>query len=177
MKLVFLFMCIGLYYCTLVQYKSGTIIKQIATLNSGSTTLLLIIQVPQTVNQPEYEYYRPCNYGLSLQTDLAHFGVPVSDWHLVMDRFQKLCKMFAKIKRLNFQLRTAYMDKIENARQSENLLSKNSSRKRRSIFSAIRHVFNIGDYDQQLKLKNLVNTLQTDQISTQGELVGLKFVL
>ena len=177
MKLVLLFLCIGIYYCTLVQYKSGTIIKQIATINSGSTTLHLVIQIPQIVDQPEYEYYRPCNYGLSLQTDLAHVGVPLSDWPGVMERFKKLCKMFTKIKKLNLQLRTAYVDKIENAREAEKLLSKNSSRKKRSIFSAIRHVFNIGDYNEQLRLQNLVETLQTDQISTQGELVGLKFVI
>ena len=171
MKLVLLFMCIGIYYCTLVQY------KQVVTINSGSTTLHPVIQIPQIVNQPEYEYYRPCNYGLSLQTDLAHVGVPVSDWPVVMDRFKKLCKMFTKIKKLNLQLRTAYVDKIENARGAEKLLSKNSSRKKRSIFSAIRHIFNIGDYNEQLRLQNLVETLQTDQISTRGELVGLKFVI
>ena len=168
-------MCVSVYYCTLIQYKSGTIIKQIATMNAGSTTLHLVVKIPQILNRTEYSYFGPCNYGVHLQTELAYNGI--SNWTTIMERFTKLCKMFAKIKRLNLHLRQAYIDKIGNARETIRLLSKDNRRTKRSIFSAIRHVFNIGDYDKQVQLKELVQTLHNEQITTEGELIGLRFVI
>ena len=47
----------------------------------------------------------------------------------------------------------------------------------RSIFSAVRHVFNIGSYDAQRKLQHTVEGLRDDQTSTNGEVLGLKFAI
>ena len=50
-------------------------------------------------------------------------------------------------------------------------------RKTRSLFSGIRHLFNVADYDKQLGLQRKVQNLQEQQFSNEGEIIGLKFVI
>ena len=66
MLFVFLVLLPGILHCTLIQYKSGTIISQEGVISAGSTNMHLIVQIPQIVNATDC----PCNYGFYLQTDL-----------------------------------------------------------------------------------------------------------
>ena len=48
-----MFVLLGYMDCILVQYKSGTIIKQQAMVTTGSTTMNLIVKVPTVMNTSE----------------------------------------------------------------------------------------------------------------------------
>ena len=74
MKISLVMMCVlGFYFpnSTLMQYKSGTIIKQEKVINAGSNTTNLIIQIPQLKNQMYYFYFRPCQYVNYIQVDFS----------------------------------------------------------------------------------------------------------
>ena len=78
MKISLIFMCVlGFYFSnsTLIQYKSGTIIKQEKVINAGSNTMNLIIHIPQLKNQTDYFYFRPCKYMNYIQEDLFNAGI------------------------------------------------------------------------------------------------------
>ena len=57
-----------------------------------------------------------------------------------------------------------------------NLLT-HASRDKRSIFSTLRHTFNIGSYNKQKQLESVVRNLESDQISTEGDIIKMKFII
>ena len=63
---------LGFYFSnsTLMQYKSGTIIKQEKVINAGSNTMNYIIHIPQLNNQTDYFYFGPCQSVNYIQVDL-----------------------------------------------------------------------------------------------------------
>ena len=190
MLFVFLVLLPGILHCTLIQYKSGTIISQEGVISAGSTNMHLIVQIPQIVNATDYAYPRPCNYGFYLQTDLIRRNMTtqntpgdprmkqMSTFNRTVEKFNQICKRFAQIKRLNSHLKRAYEEKIFNGyRAIELLTNQDNRRQKRSLFSALRYAFNVGSYDTQQKLRNTVNDLDRAIITTNGELIGLKFVI
>ena len=52
-----------------------------------------------------------------------------------------------------------------------------ASRVKRSIFSALRHTFNIISYNKQKQLEYVVMNLESDQISTEGDIIMTKFII
>ena len=167
-------MTIGMMIChgTLVQYQSGTVIRQKGFVTTGSTSMSLIVKIPSVYNQTYQPYYRPCSYGIPLT--ITRRNESNGDLY---ERYNALCKTFGKLRRLNLKLKRAYQDQVERAEEAISLLTVPHDREQRSIFSAVRHVFNIGSYDAQRKLQYTVEGLREDQISTNGEVLGLKFVI
>ena len=51
------------------------------------------------------------------------------------------------------------------------------SRNKRSIISANPNAFNIGCYNKQIIMELVVNNLEADQITTQRELIGMRFII
>ncbi len=186
MKCVLILMCVALYRCTLIQFQSGTIISQDSTLSAGSTTIHLIVKIEQLTNRTDYSYFRPCSYINLFHVDLAQASILNST--RVLDQFNALCKMFSKLKRLNTKLKDSFENKIAIAQATIRMLSDvdhdevlpqsdASPREKRGVFSSLRYIFNIGSYKMQAKLQTVVQDLQEDQVTTQGELLGLKFVV
>ena len=138
-----LIMVFGLYLTnsTLIQYKSGTIIKQLKVINTGSNTLNLVLHIPQELNQTNFIYFRPCNYVNYIQMDLMHARI-ASNVSKILTQFTQTCKIFTRLKRIHNQLRLSYEDKISESLGAINLLT-HENKQKRSIFSAIRYVFNI----------------------------------
>ena len=87
-------MCVlGFYFSnsTLIQYESGTIIKQEKVINAGSNTMNLIIHIPQLNNQTYYFYFRPCQYMNYIQEDLFNAGI-ASNVSTILTQLQKYVK-------------------------------------------------------------------------------------
>ena len=169
-------LCISMTYCdsTLVQYKSGTIIRQEKTLNTGSTSMHLVIKIPRLQNLTDYIYFRPCQYINMIRPDIESAGLQNAEF--IMNQFIDLCKSFSRLKRINLHIKRTYQQRIDLAQSAIDLLTV-QRRTPRSMFSAIRHIFNVADYDKQLKLKNTVNNIAEDIFTVNGEIVGLKFVI
>ena len=159
--------------CILVQYKSGTIIKQQAMVTTGSTTMNLIVKVPTVVNTSEHFYYRPCQYGERLRTELIK--LQSSKVNETMQQFTVLCKTFGRIKRIVSRLHEVYTEQTEHSRESIDLLMTNQRyqtlKNKRSLFSGLRYVFNLGSYSEQAKLRSKVRDLQEQQFTTNGEII------
>ena len=174
-----MFVLLGYMDCILVQYKSGTIIKQQAMVTTGSTTMNLIVKVPTVVNTSEHFYYRPCQYGERLRTELIK--LQSSKVNETMQQFTVLCKTFGRIKRIVSRLHEVYTEQTEHSRESIDLLMTNQRyqtlKNKRSLFSGLRYVFNLGSYSEQAKLQSKVRDLQEQQFTTNGEIIGLKFVI
>ena len=89
-----------------------------------------------------------------------------------------MCKRFAQLKRLNIRLKRAYKQRIFNGYRAITLLTNKDNRiQTRSIFSALRHAFNIANWDKQTRLRDTVSNIENAVITTSGELLGLKFVI
>ena len=89
-SLVLMFI-LGFYFsnCSLMHYKSGTIIKQEKVINAGSNTINLIIHIPQLKNQTYYFYTRPCQYVNYTQVDLFNAGT-ASNVSTILTQFTKV---------------------------------------------------------------------------------------
>ena len=159
---------------TLIQYKSGTIIRQHAMVTAGSTTMHLIVKVLTVLNSTDHFYYRPCQYGDCLRTELVK--LQSSKINETMDQFTMLCKTFGRIKRIVAKTQEVYNQQALHSSDSMDLLMSNH-RETRSLFSGIRHLFNVADCDKQLGLQRKVQNLQEQQFSNEGEIIGLKFVI
>ena len=178
MKISLVFMCVlGFYFSnsTLIQYKSGTIIKQEKVINAGSNTMNLIIHIPQLKNQTDYFYFRPCKYMNYIQEDLFNAGI-ASNVSTIRTQFTKVCKVFTKLKNINNKFKRSYEEQIDKSLEAISLLT-HASRDKRSIFSALRHTFNIGSYNKQKQLESVVRNLESDQISTEGDIIKMKFII
>ena len=160
----------------LIQYKSGTIIKRKGTLTAGSTTMHLIVQIPQINNASVFNYFKPCRYAPRFVHELEKLqGVNAS---YAAQQFNDLCHMFGQLRKLNIRLKQTYETSVIKSKEAVNLLTvKDKKRDKRSVFSAIRHMFNIGSYDGQKKLKKTIRNLEEEQITTEGEIIGLKFII
>ena len=60
---------------------------------AGSTTMHLIVKVPTVLNTTDHYYYRPCQYGDRLRTELVK--LQSSKINETVDQFMMLCKTFA----------------------------------------------------------------------------------
>ena len=101
MKISLVFMCLlGINFSnsTLIQYKSGTIIKQEKVINAGLNTMNLIIHIPQLKNQMDYFHFRPCQYVNDIQEDLLNAGI-ASNVSTILTQFTKVCKVLTKLKK------------------------------------------------------------------------------
>ena len=172
-----LFIVLGLYLTnsTLIQYKSGTIIKQLKVINTGSNTMNLVLHIPRELNQTNFIYFRPCDYVNYIQADLMHAGI-ASNVSKILTQFTQTCKIFTRLRRIHSQLRLTYEEKIDESLGAINLLT-HENKQKRSIFSAIRHVFNIADYNKQKRLEEIVNNLDQDRITVTGQLNDMTFVI
>ena len=178
MKISLVLMCVlGFYFSnsTLIQYKSGTIIKQEKVINAGSNTMNLIIHIPQVKNQTDYFYFRPCQYVNYIQVDLFNAGI-ASNVSTILTQFTKVCKVFTKLKNINNKFKRSYEEQIDKSLEAISLLT-HESRDKRSIFSALRHTFNIGSYNKQKQLESVVKNLESDQITTEGDIIKMKFII
>ena len=64
----------------------------------------------------------------------------------------------------------AYEEQIDKSLDAIGLLTQ-ASRDNISIFSVLRYAFNIGSYNKQTKqLESVVENLETDQITTEGDI-------
>ena len=70
----------------------------------------------------------------------------------------------------------SYEEQIDKSLEAISLLT-HASRDNRSIFSALRHTFNIGSYNKKKQLKSVVMNLESDQISTEGYIIKMKFII
>ena len=52
-----------------------------------------------------------------------------------------------------------------------------ASKDKISIFSALCHTFNIGSFNTQKQLESVVENLETDQITTEGDIIKMKFII
>ena len=111
----------------------------------------LIIHIPLKVNRTDDLYFRPCHNVHYIQIDLLHAGIS-SNVLKILTRFTQTCKIFAKLKRVYRKLELSYKEKINESLKAINILT-HETRGKRSIYSAIRHVFNIADYDKQIRLQ------------------------
>ena len=178
MKISLVFMCVpGFYFSnsTLMQYKSGTIIKQEKVITAGSNTMNLIIHIPQLNNQTDDFYFRPCQYVNYVQVDLFNSGI-VSNVSTILTQFTKVCKVFTKLKNINKQFKMSYEEQIDKSLKAISLLT-HASRDIRSIFNAFRHTFDIGSYNKQNQLESVVVNFESDQISTEGDIIKMKFII
>ena len=125
-------MCVLGFYLsnsTLLQYKSGTIIKQEKVISAGSNTMDLFIHIPQLKNQTDYFYFRPCQYVNYLQVDLFNAGIASN----VSTILTQVCKVFTKLKNINNKFKMSYEEQIDKSLEAISLLTHAS----RSIFSAL----------------------------------------
>ena len=64
----------------------------------------------------------------------------------------------------------SYEQQIDKSLEAINLLT-HESRNKISIFSALRHTFNVGSYNKQKQLASVVNNREADQITTDGDII------
>ena len=191
-KVLLLLLCAQIYQCILVQYESGTIIKQTNILNAGSTTMHLIVQIPKLIRQPSFTYPPPCSYIDNLHSDLHHLQSELHHIGIanampkILKEFTSLCNKFTTFKELLSHLQKSYVRKIERSIHELDLLSGNKSarlynpgarRHTRGIFSAIRHMFGIADYSRQKQLQSDIRKLDDNQFTMQGDLINMKFII
>ena len=133
---------------TLVQYTTETIIKQDKVINACSNTMNLIIHIPQLKNQMDYFCFGPCQYVNYIQVYLFNAGIE-SNVSTIFTQFTKVCKVFTKLKKINnrFKIKMSYDEQIDKSLEAISLLI-HASKDKRSIFSALRHAFNIGSYNK-----------------------------
>ena len=67
----------------------------------------------------------------------------------------------------------SYEEQIDKSLEAISLLT-HASGDKRSIFGALRHTFNIGSCNKQ---KSVVMNLESDQISTEGDIIKMKFII
>ena len=84
--------------------------------------------------------------------------------------------MFTKLKNINNKFKRSYEEQIDKSLEAISLLT-HESRDKRSIFSVLRHTFNIGSYNKQKQLESVVKNLESDQITTEGEIIKMKFII
>ena len=101
---VSLIIVLGLTNSTLIQYKSGTIIKQLKVINTWSNTMNLVLHIPRELNQTNFIYFRPCDYVNYIQADLMHAGI-ASNVSKILTQFTQTCKIFSRLRRIHSQLR------------------------------------------------------------------------
>ena len=70
----------------------------------------------------------------------------------------------------------SYEEQIDKSLEAISLLTY-ASRKKISIFSTLRHTFNIGSYNKPKQLESVVMNLESDQISTEGDIIKMKFII
>ena len=70
----------------------------------------------------------------------------------------------------------SYEEQIDKSLEAISLLT-HASRDKKSKFSALRHTFNIGSYNKQKHLESVVDNLETDQITTEGDIIKMNFII
>ena len=81
-----------------------------------------------------------------------------------------------KVEKINNKFKMCYEEQIDKSLEAICLLT-HASRDKRSIFSALRHTFNIGSYNKQNQLELVVKNLETDQITTERDIIEMKFII
>ena len=157
----------------IIQFDSGTIIEQQGVIHAGHINSAIIVRIPQLGDFPEYSYTRPCSYWHQFSTDLLYLHQNSSTGNDSSNRFSAMCRKFAQLKRINLSIRRHFIDHIGTAKENIRHLL----RSRRSIFSAVRHFLNIGDYDAQTKMKSMIDNLNEEQFNTRGQLNNMKFFI
>ena len=69
-----------------------------------------------------------------------------------------------------------YEEQIAKSLETISLLT-HASREKISIFSTLRHTFNIGSYNKQQQLESLMMNLESDPISTERDIIMMKFII
>ena len=67
----------------------------------------------------------------------------------------------------------SYEEQIVKSLEAISLLT-HASREKISIYSTLRHTFNIGSYKKQKQLESVVMNFESDQISTEGDIIKMK---
>ena len=70
----------------------------------------------------------------------------------------------------------SYEEQIDKSLEAISLLA-HASRDKGSIFSALRHTFNIESYNTHKQLESVVMNLESDQISIEGDIIKMKFIV
>ena len=103
MQLMIMMVGMIIWYGTLVQYQSGTNIRQKGFVTTGSNSMSLIVKIPSVDNQTYRPCYKPCSYGLPLTITKRN-----ESNRELYNRYNALCKSFGKLRRLNLKLEKAY---------------------------------------------------------------------
>ena len=160
-----------------VEYNSGNIIRPLdKTLNAGHTKLDILLKVPDIQRIITTRLKQPCDHRDSLIEDLQHYNITNPEYSDVIERFHEICKRNSRLRKSSLALRHAYDDNIHVLEDTISQLIP-SNRSKRSIFSTIRHVFGIADYDKQQQLQKTVQQLSQTAFRHEGQLIGLNYAV